>query len=266
MNQNFVNIIKRIIAEQGEALLADPQHLKAYVSDYAKNEAPAERLAFGRCIEYGAYHVLKTAPDRAAAKAALARKVCGGEGLDIALCQSALDALEAALFGTVPGRRQAQPAVSPPVPAYRQYQHSPPSVYQQPQYRQAPPVKTGNTIKTIKFLIFIVLGCYIAAVVCNVAAINNLDRDMIGKNGMSLVMEVVSRLGVAQTLGLTLDILGNTAGTDYSSALLQNRRAIREFVNVLFDWYAPVQWSPVLSASKEIGWLLFQNRLNKLKT
>jgi hypothetical protein len=273
MNANMAGIIKRIISEQGEAVLGDPQRLKGYVSDYAKNEPPAERLAFGRCIEHGAYRVLKSSADRAAAKAALARKVCDSEGLDIARCQSALDTLEAALFGAVSGGR---PAVSPRAPVRRQYpsstppsappQYQPPQYqpppYQQPQYRQAPAPKTGGTLKTLKILICIALGCYIIAVACNVVAINDLDESMIEKEGMSLAMELGSRLGMAQTLGIALDIMGSAAGTDYSSALLQNPRLLREIVNILFDWYAPIKWPPVLSVSKEIGWLVFKNNLS----
>jgi hypothetical protein len=273
MNQNFAGIIRRIAAEQGEAILAEPQRLKAYVSDYAKNEAPAERLAFGRCIEYGAYSVLKTAPDRAAVKAALARKVHDGEGLDIALCQNALDALEAALFGAVSGGRP--PAASPPPqgpacqqgpyqqppPVYQQ-QIQPPQPYPQPYPQPPPAAKKGGAIKTLKILIFAALGCYITAVGCNVVAMTDLDEDMIEKDGTALVLEISSRIGLAQTLGI---IMGNAADTDYLSAILQNPRILRELVNVLFDWYAPVKWPPVLSLSKEIGWLVFQNRLSKLR-
>jgi hypothetical protein len=65
MNTNFVAIIKRIIAEQGENILANPVQLKGYVSDYAVAESKPERLAFGRCIEYGAYTELKNAPNAA---------------------------------------------------------------------------------------------------------------------------------------------------------------------------------------------------------
>jgi RNA polymerase subunit RPABC4/transcription elongation factor Spt4 len=99
MNINMVNIIKRIIAEQGENILADPQRLKSFVADYASQESKAERLAFGRCIEYGAYTELKDAEDRQTVKSAIARRVRANEGLDIALCNDMLDALEAALFG-----------------------------------------------------------------------------------------------------------------------------------------------------------------------
>jgi hypothetical protein len=113
----MVTIIKRIIAEQGEAILGDAPRLKGFVADYASQESKAERLAFGRCIEYGAYSVLKSATDRAATKAALARKVHDSEGLDIMLCNDALDALEAALFGTGSGSQTRSVYTPPPFQA-----------------------------------------------------------------------------------------------------------------------------------------------------
>jgi hypothetical protein len=102
MNANFVAVIKRIIAVQGEDILSNPQRMKGYVNDYAAHESKIERLAFGRCIEYGAYMELKNASDagaRVAVKATVAQRVHGNEGLDIALCNDALDVLEAAVFG-----------------------------------------------------------------------------------------------------------------------------------------------------------------------
>jgi len=59
MNTNLLNIVNRIVAEQGEGILADAKRLFPYFSDYAKNENKEERVAFGRCIEYGAYQELK---------------------------------------------------------------------------------------------------------------------------------------------------------------------------------------------------------------
>jgi hypothetical protein len=102
MNINFVAIIKRIIAEQGKNILANPAQLKGFVADYAARESKSERLAFGRCIEYGAYTELKNAQDaeaRQRVKAAVAQRVHSNKGIDLALCNNALDVLEAALFG-----------------------------------------------------------------------------------------------------------------------------------------------------------------------
>jgi archaellum component FlaC len=101
MNTNFLAIIKRIIDTEGESILADPPRLKGWISDYAKDEPRTERLAFGRCIEYGAYAELKNAPalDRPAVKGRLAQKLHDEEGLDLPLCTGALNLLEAALCG-----------------------------------------------------------------------------------------------------------------------------------------------------------------------
>jgi hypothetical protein len=101
MNATFLSVIKKIISEQGESILSEPQRLKGWISDYAKDEPKAERLAFGRCIEYGAYSELKNTPagGRAAVKNRLAQRLHNEEGLDTALCAGALDMLEAAVFG-----------------------------------------------------------------------------------------------------------------------------------------------------------------------
>jgi hypothetical protein len=53
MNTLFLTIVKRIITEQGEAILGDPARLKPFIKDYAQNVSQDERRAFGRCIEAG---------------------------------------------------------------------------------------------------------------------------------------------------------------------------------------------------------------------
>ena len=102
MNTNLLNIVKQITSQYGEEVLADPRRLKAFFSDLAKDEPKPLRLAFGRCVEEGAYNALKSAADaseRAGRKAAIAQRVRDEHGLDVALCGEALDILEAALFG-----------------------------------------------------------------------------------------------------------------------------------------------------------------------
>jgi hypothetical protein len=101
MNTNLVYIVKHIIANNGEAVLADPARLKAFFSDLAKDEPNPLRIAFGRCIEAGAYTALKDAPDaaeRTEHKAALTQRLRDEHGLDPVLCGEALDILEAVLF------------------------------------------------------------------------------------------------------------------------------------------------------------------------
>jgi flagellar FliL protein len=141
MNTNLLNVVKRIAAEHGEGILGDPQRLKAFFGDLAKDEPKALRVAFGRCIEAGAYTALKTAPnqsERAERKAAIAQRVRDEQGLDIALCVEALDILEAALFGVpsaIPPQAQAEyqerpqsPTDTMSVPAYT-VPIAPPPVY-----------------------------------------------------------------------------------------------------------------------------------------
>jgi hypothetical protein len=159
MNANLVNIIKRIIAEQGEDILGDPARLKGFVAGYAAAESRAERLAFGRCIEHGAYNELKNAPDtraRQLAKAAVVRRVVANEGLDPALCNGALDALEAALYGAVTLPQYQQPA-------YQQYQVPP-----------APGVRTG--------------GLWAAVLVCNILGLNWISRFITGHVGTGILV------------------------------------------------------------------------------
>jgi TM2 domain-containing membrane protein YozV len=174
MNANFVNIIKRIITEQGEDILADPQRLKGYVSDYAAAESKPERLAFGRCIEYGAYTELKNAPNaaaRQAVKAAVVQRVYSNAGIDIALCNGAMDVLEAALFGIAPApvyqAPQPQQAGYSPTstqpykqqPQARQQQYQQPQYqYQQPQYYSAPQAPVNSKDKGIAILLYVFLG------------------------------------------------------------------------------------------------------------
>jgi hypothetical protein len=115
MNANFLAIVKRILSEQGESIFAEPQRLKGWISDLAKDEPKPERLAFGRCIEYGAYGELKNAPteSRAAVKNRLAQRLHNEEGQDTALCAGALDILEAAVWGTMSAPEKPVSALLP---------------------------------------------------------------------------------------------------------------------------------------------------------
>ena len=99
------------MVEQGDAILGDPQRLKAMLRDLAKDEPPALRRAFGCCIETGAYAVLKNARDaavRASRKETIAQRLHDDQGLDIPVCAEALNILEAALYGA------ANPPLQPP--------------------------------------------------------------------------------------------------------------------------------------------------------
>jgi hypothetical protein len=128
MNDNLLKVVKHIAAEYGEDVLGDAKRLKAFFGDLAKDEPKKERMAFGYCVEEGAYTALKSAPDateRAARKTAIAQKVNDEHGIDVALSAGALDILEAALFGeaeTSPAPPPAPPAQPPAAAAPSEYQ------------------------------------------------------------------------------------------------------------------------------------------------
>jgi len=113
----------------------------------------------------------------------------------------------------------------------------------------------GLSMKLSSFIVLTVVICYTIAVGYNVIAVSkNLNDEFLSKNSISIAFEVASRLGFAQTLG----IIGNALTNDAS--IWQNSAALREFNNVLFDWYAPIKWPPVLSVSKQVGLLVIKNR------
>jgi|GEM_PF-5023178 len=104
MNTNLLNIVKRIIAEQGEDILSNPQRLKAFFMDYAKDEPKSERVAFGRCVEMGCYAELKgcgNVEERLFKKPKLTDQLHRTTGIDRVQCADAIDLLEAAVFGAV---------------------------------------------------------------------------------------------------------------------------------------------------------------------
>jgi len=101
MNTNLLAIVKQIVAQHGEDILGDSARLKPLFADYAKNEVKEDRVAFGRCLELGAYQELKktrTADERRRVKASLIDLVNAQKGIDRTQCAEALDLLEAVIF------------------------------------------------------------------------------------------------------------------------------------------------------------------------
>jgi hypothetical protein len=155
MNTNFYAVIKKIVAEQGEDVLANPQRLKGLISDYAKNEPKPERLAFGRCIEYGFYGELKkaaTPEERVRVKAALAQRLHNEEGLDMEFCAGAVDVLEAVMYGYT--TKSPEP---PPAPAEQIPPREEPGVYAGPSRPEVERKSPGEHIFSMVLEIVIVL-------------------------------------------------------------------------------------------------------------
>jgi hypothetical protein len=101
MNAGLLNIVKQIVAEQGEAILAEPRRISAFFADLAKDEPKPQKNAFVKCLEHGFAQILKNAaePDRSLCKQQLAQKLRDEEGLDPGLCADTLELLAAVLFG-----------------------------------------------------------------------------------------------------------------------------------------------------------------------
>jgi len=117
MNANLLAIVKQIVAQHGEGILADSARLKPVFAAYAKNEVKEDRVAFGRCIEMGAYQELKktrTVDETRRVKAMLVDQVNARTGIDKPHCSDALDLLEAVIFSPVQ-QYQPPPQSSAPV-------------------------------------------------------------------------------------------------------------------------------------------------------
>ena len=202
MNTNLLNIVKRIIAENGERILADPARLKALFADLAKDEPKPLRVAFGRGIESGAYTALKTARDpgeRAARKAAIAARLRDEHGLDLALCAEALDMLEAALYGET----AAASTPSPGQPPYYQGGSPPP-------YPAPPNVATPNTATPPQGA-SATGGKWTAVLVCNVLGLNYVSRFITGHIVTGILVLLLDIVTVA-TLDVGIGWLGLAAG------------------------------------------------------
>jgi len=98
----MVEIVKRIVADRGEAILADPQMLRAVFADYAMGQPKPERAAFCLCIEIGAYKELKRARDGEDLRLrmdGLAKELSENYGIDADMSSAALDILAKVIFG-----------------------------------------------------------------------------------------------------------------------------------------------------------------------
>jgi hypothetical protein len=116
----------------------------------------------------------------------------------------------------------------------------------------------GLTMKLSSFIILALVIGYVMAVGYNVTTVHNTFRDekFWAKNNTAVTIEVATRLGLVQSLV----ILGSAISSKDSA--WENPRVMRETINIVYDWYAPIQWSPVLSPSKELTWLLMKAGLD----
>jgi WD40 repeat protein len=63
MNQEFIAIIKKLIAEQGKQTLADPAKCKAFLADYTRGEYKKESRLLLQALEAGVQKAIEAADD-----------------------------------------------------------------------------------------------------------------------------------------------------------------------------------------------------------
>ena len=229
MNTNLLNIVKQITVQNGESILGDPARLKPLFANLAKNEPKPLRIAFGRCIEAGAYNALKTAPNaagRIARKTTLAQNLRNQHGIDPLLCGEALDILEAALFGTASAATLPVPLSMPAPAQFQQAQYQPPSqpsyqivnqIQMQPTVSQThvqptvnqipvqPPVNHINAPPPVKSG-----GLWTAVLVCNILGFNWISRFITGHIGtgiLVLLLDIVTVATLSAGLGWVLSVV-----------------------------------------------------------
>jgi len=129
----LIDIVKRIVAENGEQVLFDSKRVNAFFTDIAGDEPKPLKRAFIGCLEHGFVRILKDAPimERADRKGQLAKILRAEEGFDIKICREAINILCEVLFASVPvpakktAKKRAQkapPSLTPPLPPDQEQQ------------------------------------------------------------------------------------------------------------------------------------------------
>ncbi|MCL2608724.1 MAG: hypothetical protein FWD94_02320 [Treponema sp.] len=100
MNNNLLDRIKLIVAEKGEKALTDSGLFSNCLADLARDEPKPQKTALIKCVEHNFVRILKDAEesDRDNRKGHLAQRLNEEEGLDLKLCEEAVNLLAAVLF------------------------------------------------------------------------------------------------------------------------------------------------------------------------
>jgi hypothetical protein len=175
MNTSLANALKKIIAEKGEAVLDNTKQVNSLLSDYAAKEPKPEKKALITCLMDGYHKELKNVPEtgRLDCKIRLAQKLRNDEGLDLSLCENALDILESVLFGKLTlwpqPVRPTPPAPPPPAnnpPPVPKPIHQPPAQQPPVQYPVTPSTPPQPVQVFTKFCSHCGAGLVDGAVLC----------------------------------------------------------------------------------------------------
>ena len=117
MDQGFVNILKKIVKEQGNSALFDPRQSKALLTDYTKNEYKREVRFILIAVEAGMAKAIDGADNLEACKKAQIRDLDDEYALDTDTAQDIINTLALVLRGDTTRTLSPLAANTAPAPA-----------------------------------------------------------------------------------------------------------------------------------------------------
>jgi TPR repeat protein len=113
MEQAFINILKKLVKEQGNAALTDAKKCKAFLSDYTKNEYKKECRLILIAVEAGMAKAIDGADDLAACKKAMIRDLEEDHDLKPETATDIVNTLALVLRGDTTVTASAQQTAAP---------------------------------------------------------------------------------------------------------------------------------------------------------
>jgi hypothetical protein len=99
MDNEFIDILKKLVAEQGNVPLTDAKKCRAFLADYTRNEFKKESRLIVQAVEAGVANAINGADDLAACKKAQIRELEEEHGLNSAFAENVVNALALVLRG-----------------------------------------------------------------------------------------------------------------------------------------------------------------------
>jgi len=118
MNTKLLNVIKEIVAKNGEPVLSEPKRVSALLSDLAREEPEPRKNAIVKSLEQGFAQILKNVSPSELnnCKKNLAQRLRDKEGYDLGLCEDTVALLAAATLETAATGNAVCPSCGKSVP------------------------------------------------------------------------------------------------------------------------------------------------------
>ena len=149
MEQGFIDILQKLVDEQGKGALTDARKFKALINDYTRDEYKKESRFVVQAVEVGAAKAIEEARDLAACKKAQARELEEEFGLSPAVAADIVNTLALVLRG-----KTTATAVPPPTTA------SPPSTAPVAAPAGTPITKDKGMNKLIRIAAIVAIGLW----------------------------------------------------------------------------------------------------------